>query len=97
MINHTQKHIPVCRLNMSQSVSVVLCLHPLNARSEMKEKDTAVTNVLQKMLNIFAAAHKSEVIPSSRCGLLSYNLPDDVTAAVAHSLLTKLSLHVYGL
>lgn len=37
------------------------------------------------------------MIHSSQCCLLSYNLPDDITAAEAHSLLTKLSLHVYGL
>lgn len=48
MRNYTHKYIPVCRLCMSQSVSVFLCLHPLNARSGMKGKDTSVKNVLQK-------------------------------------------------
>lgn len=32
-------HIPVCRLYMCLSASVVLCLHPLNARSGIKEEN----------------------------------------------------------
>lgn len=35
-------HIPVCRLYMCLSASVVLCLHPLNARSGIKEENMTV-------------------------------------------------------
>lgn len=35
-------HIPVCRLYTCLSASVVLCLHPLNARSGIKEENMTV-------------------------------------------------------
>lgn len=45
-------HIPVCRLYMSLSASVVLCLHPLNARSGIKEENMTVKYTGEKKKKI---------------------------------------------